>query len=141
MTNRIKTYAFYLLIIATFIFCGAVEASASDAVKVSKQDRKAITKYINRNYGKQYHAKYIDGGTNDKALSRRKGKQTIIVEKFRTRSNGKTGVITSGPLKGKVAGYARKQPKGKTVTTYLIYSPNTNSYDGIDAIVTKGKIR
>lgn len=140
MKRTFKAASFYILIFVTLIICSRIQAEAA-TVKASRADKKAIQQYIKNSYGKGYRYRIIKGGTCDNALAKRKGSKTVMVEQFRTRSKGKTGIVISGPCKGYVVGYARRQGKGKTVVTYLVYSPYSNAMDDITAIVTKGKVR
>ena len=135
--KTLRTAAFYILLFVTLTAAGSIEAHAA---RTPKTDRQIIREYIRKTYGPEYKVIIRDGGTIDKQLTKRRGKMKIYVEKFQTRSAGKNGIITKGPQAGKVAGYAARQKRGRKVTTYIIYTPKSNSLEGIAAIVTRGKI-
>lgn len=136
--KTLRTAAFYILLFVTLTAAGSIEAHAA---RTPKTDRQIIREYIRKTYGPEYKIIIRDGGTIDKQLTKRRGKMKIYVEKFQTRSAGKNGIITKGPQAGKVAGYAARQKRGRKVTTYIIYTPDNNSLEGIAAIVTRGKIK
>ena len=134
----IRTAAFYILLFVTLTTSSRIEAHAAGKPKTNKQ---LIREYVRKTYGPEYKIIIRDGGTIDKQLTKRRGKMKIYVEKFQTRSTGENGIITKGPQAGKVAGYAARQKRGRKVTTYIIYTPKSNSLEGIAAIITRGKIK
>ena len=145
MINKLFTIArkaaFYFIIVVTLTVATRIETSAQTVNKVSHADRKAINAYVKKTYGNNYKIRIIKGGTENIKLTSRKDKHIIYIEQFKTVSKGKTGVIRSGKCKGYIAGYAAKQRKGSKVTTYLLYGPDTNKLDDIQAIITKGKVK
>ena len=145
MTNKLftiaKKAAFYFIIIVTLTVATKIETSAQTADKVSNKDMKAINAYVSNTYGRNYKIRIIKGGSEDRNITNRKGKHVIYIEQFKTVSKGKTGIVRTGKCKGCIAGYAAKQRKGSKVTTYLLYGPDTNKLDDIQAIITKGKVK
>ena len=145
MTNKLyaiaKKATFYFIIIATLTIATRIETSAQTANKISDKDMKAINAYVKRTYGSKYRIRIIKGGTEDRNIVNRKDKHVIYIEQFKTVSKGKNGIITAGKCKGCIAGYAAKQRKGSKVTTYLLYGPETNKLDDIQAVITKGKVK
>ena len=139
--EAVRKATFYFIIIVTLTVATSIESNAKTAKDVSSNDRNAINAYIKRTYGNKYKVRIIKGGTEDNKLTSRKGKRIIYIEQFQTISQGKTGIVRKGNCKGFVVGYATRQRKNRKVTTYIIYSPNSNAMDGIQAIVTKGKVK
>ena len=70
-------------------------------------------------------------------VERRKGKSYIIVEKIVSVSDGTGHGWYSTKTKGTnyIIGYNRKVPKGKTVTSYVIWNPTTNYEDDVLYVV------
>lgn len=83
----------------------------------------------------------------DKAFWRiadhRKNKKWILVEKVVSVSDGTSYGWYSTKTKGTnyIIGYNKKVPKGKKVTSYVIWNPKSNVCDDILAVVDNRKIR
>lgn len=98
-------------------------------------DRQLVAKFCKENY-KGYKVKYHKKLPFD-ALVSRKGKNQVIVEVIKSKSRGKYGLTTQGYF----LKYNKKVKKGKSVTSYLIYNPDTNTADDVIAVVDNGIIR
>lgn len=136
MKTSIKT----AIIILVLVMASAIKADASN---VSKRDRKAINAYVNSKYGSGYKVRIVKAEKLEtKTLATRKGKKTVYIEQHVTISCGNYGIVkASGKFHGNVIYYSKPVRKGKTEKVYLIYSPYTNSLDGIAAIVNSGTIK
>ena len=114
------------------------------ARKAARRTEKAIRAWSRKTYGKGYRVIIKDAETiTDKELSARKGKRLVYVDRYTTRADktGRAGIVTTaGPFKGKKLNYAARQTPNKTVVTYIIYSPHTNSPDDAAALATAGRI-
>ena len=110
----------------------------------TNKDLSVATTYISRHYP-GYKVRFVpEGKTNMIKLRTRKGKRIIYVEvlKSNARRNlqGKRrswGITT----KGSYITYNRRVKKGKRVTSYCIWNPNSNYTDDVVAVVDNGFIR
>lgn len=75
---------------------------------------------------------------HDPAIFHRKGKKHVIVEKIVSISNGKKGGWIKG---GGYIAYNKKVPKGKKVTSYIIFSTTSNEYDDVLWVVDNNTYR
>ena len=100
--------------------------------QAKKTDREMVNAFCVKHFKKS--PKYVKYGS--KAVKHHKGK--MIVEVVKTKSlGGKWGKTKDGyRLK-----YNKTVRKGKVVTSYLIYSPKSNSIDAVVAVVDNRMIR
>lgn len=100
--------------------------------------------YISRHYP-GYKVRFVpEGKPNTMKLRTRKGKRIVYVEILKSRAKGNLkgkrrswGITT----KGSYITYNRRVKKGKRVTSYCIWNPNTNYTDDVVAVVDNGFIR
>jgi len=78
-----------------------------------------------------------------KVIDNRKGKNYIVVEKIVSISNGRGYGWYSTKTKGSkyIIGYNKKIPKGRKVTSYVIWNPKTNICDDVLWVVDNQKYR
>lgn len=107
-------------------------------IKESK-DLYLTYRYIEKHY-KGCSIKFIKEGKQwqNIKLKTRKGKQVVYVEKIKSTSYGRWGRTTKY---GCYIKYNKPVRKGKKVTSYCIYNPNTNYYDDVTAVIDNGMIR
>lgn len=109
----------------------ALTATATP-VNAATTDKGLVKNYCMKKYKKA--PRYVREGSNE--VYRHKGK--MIVEIITSKSlGGKTGKTKHGYT----IRYNTKVKKGKTVTSYLIYSPKSNATDDVVAVVDNKKIR
>ena len=91
---------------------------------------------------------YIDGNkTTDrdfwKIVDHRKGKPFIVVEKVLSKSDGTGYGWYSTKTKGTkyIIGYNKKIPRGRKVTSYVIWNPKTNYCDDVLYVVDNRSYR
>lgn len=122
----------------------ARRTEAATAAKEARKTEKAIKAWSRKAYGKGYRVIIKDAETiTDKQLSNRKNKKIVFVDRYTTKADktGRAGIVTTaGPFKGKKLNYAARQTPNKTVITYIIYSPHSNSPDDAAALATAGRI-
>lgn len=124
-----------LLVVMLLIVCLAGYASPAEA-KSARKTNWQITKELCAKEGKKIYL--IDTNkTKDKdfwkIVDHRKGKNYIVVEKVVSVSDGKTHGWYSTKTKGTnyIIGYNKNVPKGKKVTSYVIWSPYSNECDDV----------
>ena len=110
----------------------------------TNKDLSVATTYISRHYP-GYKVRFVsEGKPNTMKLRTRKGKRVVYVEVLKSRAKGNLqgkrrswGITT----KGSYITYNRRVKKGKRVTSYCIWNPNTNYTDDVVAVVDNGFIR
>lgn len=110
----------------------------------TNKDLSVATTYISRHYP-GYKVRFVpEGKPNTMKLRTRKGKRIVYVEILKSRAKGSLkgkrrswGITT----KGSYITYNRRVKKGKRVTSYCIWNPNTNYTDDVVAVVDNGFIR
>ena len=89
-------------------------------------------------YGSAYKVKVVkEENLTNKMLRQRKKKHIVYVSIIKSKSHGKYGLTE----KGEYIQYNKKVRKGKTVKSFLIYNPESTSYDNIVAVMDNGKVR
>ncbi len=78
------------------------------------------------------------GAYNNIKLKTRKGKHIVYIEVIKSVSHGRWGRTTKY---GSYIKYNKPVRKGKKVTSYCIYNPNTNWYDDVTAVIDNKMIR
>ena len=96
-------------------------------------------RYTEKHY-KNCTVKFIKEGKQwqNIKLKTRKGKHIVYVEIIDSISCGNWGLTTKYDCYIK---YNKPVHKGKKVTSYCIYNPNTNWYDDVTAVIDNGMIR
>lgn len=96
-------------------------------------------RYIEKHY-KDYSIKFIKEGKQwqNIKLKTRKGKHVVYIEVIKSVSHGRWGRTTKY---GSYIKYNKPVRKGKKVTSYCIYNPNTNYYDDVTAVIDNKIIR
>lgn len=110
----------------------------------TNKDLSVATTYISRNYP-GYKVRFVpEGKPNMIKLRTRKGKRIVYVEVLKSNARGNLqgkrrswGITT----KGSYITYNRRVKKGKRVTSYCIWNPNSNYTDDVVAVVDNGFIR
>lgn len=110
----------------------------------TNKDLSVATTYISRHYP-GYKVRFVpEGKPNMIKLRTRKGKRIVYVEVLKSNARGNLqgkrrswGITT----KGSYITYNRRVKKGKRVTSYCIWNPNTNYTDDVVAVVDNGFIR
>ena len=106
----------------------------------TNKDLSVATTYISRHYP-GYKVRFVpEGKPNTMKLRTRKGKRVVYVEVLKGNLKGKRrswGITT----KGSYITYNRRVKKGKRITSYCIWNPNTNYTDDVVAVVDNGFIR
>lgn len=110
----------------------------------ANKDLSVAATYISRHYP-GYKVRFVpEGKPNTMKLRTRKGKRVVYVEVLKSRAKGNLqgkrrswGITT----KGSYITYNRRVKKGKRVTSYCIWNPNTNYTDDVVAVVDNGFIR
>ena len=107
-------------------------------IKKSK-DLYLTYRYIEKHY-KDCSIKFIKEGKQwqNIKLKTRKGKHVVYIEIIKSVSRGRWGRTTKY---GSYIKYNKPVPKGKKVTSYCVYNPNTNYYDDVTAVIDNGMIR
>lgn len=110
----------------------------------TNKDLSVATTYISRHYP-GYKVRFVpEGKPNTMKLRTRKGKRVVYVEVLKSRAKGnlkgkrRSWGITA---KGSYITYNRRVKKGKRVTSYCIWNPNSNYTDDVVAVVDNGFIR
>lgn len=95
--------------------------------------------YAETIYGSAYKVKVVkEKNLTNKMLRQRKKKHIVYVSIVKSKSlGGKCGKTSEGCT----IRYNKKVKKGKTVKSFLIYNPESTSYDNIVAVIDNGKIR
>ena len=106
----------------------------------ARTTKKAFAKeYAATIYGSAYKVKMVkDENLTNKMLRQRMRKHIVYVSIVKSKSlGGKCGETSEGYT----VRYNKKVKKGKTVKSFLIYNPESTSYDNIVAVIDNGKIR
>lgn len=106
----------------------------------ARTTKKAFAKeYAETIYGSAYKVKMVkEENLTNKMLRQRKKKHIVYVSIVKSKSlGGKCGKTSEGCA----IRYNKKVKKGKTVKSFLIYNPESTSYDNIVAVIDNGKIR
>lgn len=110
----------------------------------TNKDLSVATTYISRHYPGCKVRFVSEGKPNTMKLRTRKGKRIVYVEilKSRAKENLKGKRRSWGiTAKGSYITYNRRVKKGKRVTSYCIWNPNSNYTDDVVAVVDNGLIR
>lgn len=110
----------------------------------TNKDLSVATTYISRHYP-GYKVRFVpERKPNMIKLRTRKGKRIVYVEVLKSNARGNLqgkrrswGITT----KGSYITYNRRVKKGKRVTSYCIWNPNSNYTDDVVAVVDNGFIR
>lgn len=110
----------------------------------TNKDLSVATTYISRHYP-GYKVRFVpEGKPNMIKLRTRKGKRIVYVEVLKSNARGNLqgkrrswGITT----KGSYITYNRRVKKGKRVTSYCIWNPNSNYTDDVVEVVDNGFIR
>ena len=107
-------------------------------IKKSK-DLYLTYRYIEKHY-KGCSIKFIEEGKQwqNIKLKTRKGKHICYIEVIKSVSRGRWGRTTKY---GCYIKYNKPVRKGKKVTSYCIYNPNTNFWDDMTTVIDNGMIR
>ena len=129
-----------LLILAAFLIPMSENANAK-----SKTDYQLMKQTVKENYGNK-KIKLINGNGDEDAywnvILHRKNKKYVVVEKVISKGNGtKHGWYKTANGNKYIIGYNKKVPKGKKVTSYIIWNPYSNECDVIDFVIDNGKVR
>ena len=134
------------LLILAALFIPATNPEAKTQFKIqSEENYKLMKTTVRKHYGKK-KIKLVNGnGYEDKywnVILHRKNKNYIVVEKVISKSDG-TGYGWYRTKDGNkyIIGYNKKVPKGRRITSYIIWSPDSNECDVIDYVVDNGKVR
>ena len=105
----------------------------------ARSTEKAFAKeYASSIYGDAYKVKVVkEENLTNKMLRQRMKKHIVYVSIIKSKSQGKYGLTT----KGGYIRYNKKVKRGKTVKSFLIYNPESTSYDNIVAVIDNGKVR
>lgn len=111
---------------------------AITGIKKSK-DLYLTYRYIEKHY-KNCSIKFIKEGKQwqNIKLKTRKGKHVVYIEVIKSVSHGRWGRTTKY---GCYIKYNKPVRKGKKVSSYCIYNPNTNYYDDVTSVIDNGMIR
>lgn len=126
-----------LILLSVMVF-GCIETAEA------KQESKSNWQIVKELCRKEGYSNilYIDGNkTTDRdfwqIVDHRRGRPYIVVEKVVSKSDG-TGYgwySTKTKNTNYVIGYNKKIPKGRTVTSYVIWNPKTNYCDDVIYVV------
>ena len=96
-------------------------------------------RYIEKHY-KSCSIKFIKEGKQwqNIKLKTRKGKHIVYIEVIKSVSHGRWGRTTKY---GSYIKYNKPVRKGKKVTSYCIYNPNTNFWDDVTTVIDNEMIR
>lgn len=96
-------------------------------------------RYIEKHY-KGCSIKFIKEGKQwqNIKLKTRKGKHVVYIEIIKSVSHGRWGRTTKY---GSYIKYNKPVRKGKKVTSYCIYNPNTNFWDDVTTVIDNEMIR
>lgn len=139
-TNRISMRRALFILAAIMMFTlNPVTVKAN-----TNKDLSVATTYISRHYP-GYKVRFVpEGKPNMIKLRTRKGKRIVYVEVLKSNARGNLqgkrrswGITT----KGSYITYNRRVKKGKRVTSYCIWNPNSNYTDDVVAVVDNGFIR
>ena len=112
-------------------------APISIEAKPAKTDYQIVKTLVKSTHKPMKLVKYNNKKSNF-IISHRKGKNYIVVEKIISTSRGNKSGLTSD---GYYIAYNKKVPKGRLVTSYIIYAPNSNEFDEILWVVDNGTYR
>ena len=118
-----------------------IKTRKDDAItRIKKNKDLYLTyRYIEENY-KGCSIKFIKEGKQwqNIKLKTRKGKHVVYIKIIKSVSHGRWGRTTKY---GCYIKYNKPVRKGKKVTSYCIYNPNTNYYDDVTSVIDNGMIR
>lgn len=144
--SKFKTYVIVMLLIITAsLFVSERNVAAKTKTDTATTDYKLMKKTVRQHYpGKKI--KIVDGnGNEDKywnVILHRKNKDYVVVEKVVSKGNGtRHGWYTTKDGNKYIIGYNKKVPKGKRVTSYVIWNPKTSYCDDVTYVVDNGKVR
>jgi len=136
-----------LLVIITCIVFGVLPVYAKVTDKSTSKSNWEITKELCRKEGYK-KIKLIDTNNSTdkqawKIIDHRKGKNYIVVEKVVSVSDGTGYGWYSTKTKGTnyIIGYNKKVPKGRKVTSYVIWNPANNECDDILYVIDNKAFR
>lgn len=145
MKFKLKMFLMLTLILVT-AFSFTVNAFAKTNQPKSKANWQ-IAKELCRKAGYKNIKLLNSNRMTDKAfwkiIDNRKGKRYIIVEKVVSVSDGTGYGWYSTKTKGTryIIGYNKRVPKGKLVTSYVIWNPRSNECDDILYVIDNQKVR
>jgi len=113
------------VLIMIMVLCFAVPISVE--AKSAKTDYQIAKTLVKSTHKPMKLVKYNSKKSNF-IISHRKGKNYIVVEKIVSTSRGNKSGLTSD---GYYIAYNKKVPKGRLVTSYIIYAPNSNEFDEV----------
>lgn len=127
-----------LIIAALTIITLATTATPATPAQAQSTGKAFAKQYASTIYGDAYKVKVVkEENLTNKMLRQRKKKHIVYVSVIKSRSQGKYGLTA----KGEYILYNKKVRKGKTVKSFLIYNPESTSYDNIVAVIDNGKVR
>ena len=139
MKRKVKKVSAFLLVIVTILLCSVTAEAKTE--QPNQKTNWQIVKELCRKSGykkiKLVDANKLTDKQLWKILDHLKGKPYIVVEKFVSVSDG-TGYGWYGTgTKGAyyITGYNKRVPRGRKVTSYLIWNPKTNECDDILYVV------
>lgn len=133
--------AIIILLVVAIVFGVTVTAEAGQ--KTNWQIAKELCRKAGYSKIKVVNANKLTDKQFWKILDHRKGKSYIVVEKVTSVSDGTGYGWYSTKTKGTnyIIGYNKRVPKGKKVTSYVIWNPKTNICDDILYVVDNYKYR
>lgn len=127
MNKKLIRTIIAIIIVLAFAFGNMSIANASTKSDLS----------LAKSWAKSYYNTTIKVVNEYKVPSNRKG--ICYIEKVQTKSKGGYNGRT---IKGNYSvKYPKKVKKGKKVTVYLVYNPNSNYSDDVVAMVCLGKVK
>lgn len=134
---------FLLFILITLLLLGNVTPTEASTPKTDWQLVKELCKKEGYTKIRVVKSNNLTDKSFWKIADHRKGKKYILVEKVVSVSDGTGYGWYSTKTKGTnyIIGYNKKVPKGKKVTSYVIYSPHSNECDDILYVVDNQKVR
>lgn len=115
-----------------------VTLAASIPTHACSLNEKFAKEYASTIYGNAYKVKLVkEKNLTNKMLLKRKEKHIVYVSIIKSRSCGNYGITD----KGEYIKYNKKVRKGKIKKSFLIYNPESTSFDNIIAVIDNGKVR
>lgn len=126
--------------IVTFLVALTLTITTTTLPAQAQTTKKAfVTEYVKTIYGSAYKVKVVkDKNLTNRMLRQRMRKHIVYVSIVKSKSSGGKYGKTSEKY---TIRYNKKVKKGKVVKSFLIYNPESTSYDDIVAVIDNGKIR
>lgn len=122
------------VMLAMMVACVVLLASTVTA------DAYTSDKALAKRWAKAHYPKYktVFVSANSRVLNKRTGKKVVFISKVWSRAKGGYAGRTKG---GYYIRYNKRVRKGRRCVSYFVYSPYSNEYDDVVAVIDHGRVR